>query len=169
VAAVTAYLTGFMGTGKSAVGRALARRLRRPFVDLDAEIERGAGAAVAEIFARRGERAFRRLERAALAEAARRRGAVVALGGGALLDASSRALVARTGTLVRLTCARRELARRLRGSRAARPLLAGGRLEARIGALRRARRGADAEAAFSVSTTRRSPAAAAALIARRLS
>ncbi|MDE2490398.1 MAG: hypothetical protein KGM24_06090, partial [Elusimicrobia bacterium] len=75
-----------MGTGKSAVGRALARRLRRPFSDLDAEVERAARAPVAEIFARRGETHFRRLERAALSRAARRRGAVVALGGGALLD-----------------------------------------------------------------------------------
>lgn len=162
------YLTGFMGTGKSAVGRALARRLRRRFVDLDAAVERSAGLPVAGIFARRGEAAFRRLERAALAKAAARGGAVVALGGGALLDARNRALAARTGTVVRLTCSRRELVRRLRAKRAERPLLAGGPLDARVASLLAARRGAYAGARLTVSTTRITNAAAAAAIARRL-
>jgi shikimate kinase len=162
------YLTGFMGTGKSAVGAALARRLRRPFLDLDAEIERAAGRSVAELFARRGEPAFRRLERRALRTAAARSGLVVALGGGALLDRRSLALVEKTGVLVKLSCARRELVRRLRPSRAARPLLAGGPLDARVRGLLAARRGAHGDARWTVSTTRRSTAAAAALIARRL-
>jgi len=162
------YLTGFMGTGKSAVGKALARILRRPLVDLDSEIERATGRRVAAIFARDGEAAFRRLERRALKRAAARGGAVVALGGGALLDSRNRALVSRTGTLVRLTCARRELLRRLRPERAARPLLAGGRLEERLARLAAARRAAYAGARRTVSTTRRSPDAAAALIARGL-
>lgn len=163
------YLTGFMGVGKSAAGRALARRLKRPFVDLDAEIERAAGAAVADVFARKGESAFRRLERAALSRAAKRRGAVVALGGGALLDPRNRELAARTGVIVRLTCARRELVRRLRPQRAVRPLLAGGALEARVAALMKARRGAYAGAHLTVSTTGLSTAAVAARVARRLS
>jgi shikimate kinase len=162
------YLTGFMGTGKSAVGRALARRLRRPFTDLDAAVEKAAGLPVAEVFARRGEAAFRRLERRALARAAARGGAVVALGGGALLDPRNRALAARTGTVVRLTCSRRELVRRLRRSRAERPLLDGGPLDARVKRLLAARRGAYGGARFAVSTTRLSHAAAAAAIARRL-
>lgn len=163
----TIYLTGFMGTGKSAVGRELARLLRRPFVDLDAAIERAAGATVAEVFASRGEKAFRRLEGRALRAAARRRGAVVALGGGALLDRSNRAII-KEGRLVRLTCSRPELVRRLRPRRQSRPLLAGGPLDARIGELLRARRGAYAGADATVSTTRRSPRAAARLIARRM-
>lgn len=163
------YLTGFMGTGKTAVGRALARRLRRPFLDLDAAIEKSAGRPVAEIFARRGEAAFRRLERAALARAAKRGGAVVALGGGALLDPRNRAVAAETGTVIRLTCSRRELVRRLRPERASRPLLAGGALDAKVAALIAARRKAYGAARFTVSTTRLSHAAAAARIARRLS
>lgn len=163
----TIYLTGFMGTGKSAVGRELARLLRRPFVDLDAAIERGAGATVAEVFARRGEKAFRRLEGRALRAAARRRGAVVALGGGALLDRSNRAII-KEGWLVCLTCARAELVRRLRPQRASRPLLAGGALGPRVGQLQRRRRGAYAGADANVSTTRRTPRAAARLIARRM-
>ena len=162
------YLTGFMGAGKSAVGKELARLLRRPFVDLDVLIEREAGSAVASIFARRGEAAFRKLESAALARAAKRRGVVVALGGGTLLDARNRALVARTGLLVKLSCSRAELVRRLRPARASRPLLAGGALSARVSELLRARRAAYAGAAWSVSTTANSPKAAAMIIARRL-
>lgn len=165
----TVYLTGFMGTGKSVVGRALARRLRRPFVDLDAVIERKTGLSVADVFARRGERSFRRLEHDALKRVARRGGTVVALGGGALIDPSNRKLVDETGVLVRLTCERRELVRRLRPSRAERPLLAGGGLETRVAALVKARAGAYHRARWSVSTTTRSAEAAAALIARRLS
>lgn len=165
---VNVYLAGFMGVGKSAVGRILARRLRRPFVDLDATIERAAGARVAELFARRGEKSFRRLESAALARAARRRGAVVALGGGVLLSAENRRLAKRTGRLVRLTCSRRELARRLRPQRASRPLLAGGSLMKRISALLESRRDAYAGADFAVSTTGLTTTQVAARIARRL-
>jgi len=162
------YLTGFMGVGKSAAGRTLARRLGRSFVDLDAAVERAAGASIMEVFARRGEKTFRRLEREALARAAKRRGAVVALGGGTLLDARNRAVVARTGVLVRLTCSRRELVRRLRSQRASHPLLAGGALDARVAFLLRARRAACADAGITVSTTGLSTAAVASLIARRL-
>jgi shikimate kinase len=165
----TVYLTGFMGTGKSAVGRALARRLRRPFVDLDAEIERLSGKGVAALFEERGERDFRRLERRALQRTARRRGLVVALGGGALLDKRNRALVEKTGVLVKLTCSRRELVRRLRSTRWSRPLLAGGTLDHRVRRLLRERRSAHGEAKIFVSTTTRSSAEAAMFIARRLS
>ncbi len=159
------YLTGFMGTGKSTVGPALARRLRRPFADLDALIVKSAGMEVAEIFARRGEAAFRRHERAALLVAARKG----ALGGGTLVDPRNQKLVLESGHLVRLNCARRELARRLRPQRASRPKLAGGALDARLRAFISARRDAYGEPHLVVSTTRRTPAAVAALIARRLS
>jgi shikimate kinase len=163
----TVYLTGFMGTGKSSVGRDLARRLRRPFIDLDAEIERVSRRNVPDLFARLGETRFRTLESAALRRVAGK-SAVVALGGGALLSSSNRALAHDTGTIVRLTCARRALLRRLRAQRAARPLLAGGSLEARVRQLIAARRGAYAGADIAVSTTSRSIAAVAAMIVRRL-
>ena len=163
------YLTGFMGTGKSAVGRALARRLRRPFVDLDAAIERLSGKSVAALFEEKGEKEFRRLERSALRKTAKRRRLVVALGGGALLDRRNRALVEKTGILVKLTCSRRELVRRLRASRRSRPLLAGGALDHRVRRLLRERGGAHGEAKIFVSTTTRSSAKAAMFIARRLS
>lgn len=162
------YLTGFMGAGKSVVGRSLARRMGRAFVDLDAAIEREEGLSVAEIFRRRGERRFRLMEKRALSRAAKRHGAVVALGGGALLDPGNRALVARTGVLVRLTCSRRELVRRLRPQRDARPLLSGGPLEARVAALLRARRKAYAGANLTISTTGLSTSQVAARVARKL-
>lgn len=163
----TIYLTGFMGAGKSVVGKELARLLRRPFIDLDLSIASAAGSSVASLFARRGEAAFRALERKALRRAARRPGVVVALGGGALLDPRNRAVV-KKGLLVNLSCSRAELVRRLRPGRAARPLLAGGALEARVGKLLVERRDAYAGADLNVSTTRNSPKAAAMIIARRL-
>ena len=163
----TIYLTGFMGAGKSVVGKELARLLRRPFIDLDLSIERAAGSSVASLFARRGEAAFRRLERRALLRAAKRPGVIVALGGGTLLDPRHRAIV-KKGFLVSLSCSRAELVRRLGPRREERPLLAGGALSARVGRLLAERRAAYAGADWSVSTTVNSPKAAAMLIARRL-
>jgi shikimate kinase len=161
------YLTGFMGTGKSVVGQELGRRLRRRFVDLDGMVERTANKKVAEIFANDGEREFRRLERAALAQVARKKGLIVALGGGALIDSRNTALV-ENGVLVKLTCSRRELVRRLKPSRFSRPILAGGTLDNRVGVLLRERRGAHGKAQIIISTTKRSTDAVAAVIARRL-
>jgi shikimate kinase len=163
----TIYITGFMGAGKSVVGKELARLLRRPFIDLDLSIERAAGSSVASLFARRGEAAFRKLEREALLRAAKRPGVIVALGGGTLLDPRHRAIV-KKGYLVSLSCSRAELVRRLAPVRGSRPLLAGGSLSARVGKLLIERRGAYAGADWSVSTTVNSPLTAAQMIARRI-
>jgi shikimate kinase / 3-dehydroquinate synthase len=122
-------LTGFMGTGKTAAGRAIAARLGRPFVDMDAEIEARAGRSIAAIFASQGEAAFRRLEAGLCRELAARQGLVIATGGGALLNADSREILAASGPVVCLQAAPGEMLRRLEGS-AARPLLAGGAAEA---------------------------------------
>jgi shikimate kinase/3-dehydroquinate synthase len=85
-----------MGAGKTTVGRALARRLRRPFLDLDREIERVSSSRIAELFAREGEQGFRRREAAIAADVlARADGAVIALGGGSLGDEATRALLRR--------------------------------------------------------------------------
>src|SRR5689334_9122773 len=95
-------LNGFMATGKSSVGRALAGQVGHPFVDLDQRIEARTGKSVSELFAERGEAEFRALEREELAKALSSpatRPAVIALGGGALtrrdtrLDALDRAVV----------------------------------------------------------------------------
>lgn len=97
------FLIGFMASGKSAVGRALARRLGRPFVDTDREVEREAGASIPGIFARRGgEKSFRALEAKAVSRAARGPAAVVSLGGGAVLRAGSVRAMRERGTVVYL-------------------------------------------------------------------
>lgn len=162
------YLTGFMGAGKTAVGRTLARRLERPFLDLDAEVERAAGRSIPELF-RRGAAAFRRLESAALRRAVRRRGQVVALGGGTLLRRSNRLLVRRTGVLVSLGCSEAALWSRLRQDRGARPRLGPepGR-RARMRRLLAGRRGLYRDADLVVSTSERTPRQTASRIASLL-
>ena len=83
-------LTGFMGTGKTAVGREVAQRLGRRFVDTDDLVVEMASMPVAEIFERFGEMRFRALERDAIARACAMPGAVVATGGGAMMDPDNR-------------------------------------------------------------------------------
>jgi len=123
VADRTLWLVGMMGAGKSAVGRELARRLGRPFLDTDHEIEAERGLAIAEIFAREGEEAFRALERE-MVERLAGRPAVVALGGGALGRSEVRELVCGVGTVVWLRARPETLLARI-GSCEERPLLAG--------------------------------------------
>jgi len=115
-------LTGFMGTGKSTVGRLLAARLGRPFVDVDTEIVARAGCTIPEIFAERGEAGFRTLEGEVCLDIARRGSGVIATGGGALLDSGVREAMEATGTIVCLTCDVDEILRRLGGA-LNRPLL----------------------------------------------
>lgn len=94
-------LVGFMGSGKSSVGRALAARLGVPFDDLDAEVEAAAGTTIRALFAERGEADFRRRERRALAALLARPGdRVVALGGGTPAQAGCAALLAAAGDAV---------------------------------------------------------------------
>ena len=94
------YLIGFMGAGKSAVGRCLARRLGWKYIDLDREIERIEGRTVAEVFSERGEPHFRNLERLRLKEVSKIEKAVIALGGGTFVDAENRSVVQNSGTAV---------------------------------------------------------------------
>ena len=120
-------LVGFMGTGKSTVGRATARVLGRPFADSDAETEARAGCTVAELFARLGEAGFRSLERAVVADLASRRGWVLATGGGALANPGSLEALRANGVLLALSARPEVILRRVGGAAAGsrRPLLAG--------------------------------------------
>lgn len=120
-------LVGLMGTGKTTVGRRLARRLDRRFVDLDAEVEAAAGASIPEIFATQGEAAFRRAETEALASTlASEEDVVVATGGGVVVAETNRDLLtAATDTVVVwLDAPVDALMERVDGGGATRPLLA---------------------------------------------
>lgn len=98
------YLVGFMGSGKSTVGRVLADELGWSFFDLDDEIEGVAGSSISEIFDKQGEEMFRALESAALAKRVRAvqsgHPQVIALGGGALMNDKNFELVANHGVVV---------------------------------------------------------------------
>ena len=98
------FLAGFMGSGKSTVGRILADELGWTFVDLDQVIEQEQGASITQIFAERGEEAFRQIEHEALREQSRatERGSprVVAMGGGAYAQERNRTLLEPMGTVV---------------------------------------------------------------------
>ena len=86
-------LVGMMGAGKSSVGRRLAARLAIPFVDADAEIEKAAGMSIADIFARHGEAYFRGGEARVIARLLEGGPQVLATGGGAFMNADTRALI----------------------------------------------------------------------------
>jgi shikimate kinase len=89
-------LTGFMGAGKSTVGKLLSERLGWKFLDLDAYIETRSGATIPDIFRQYGEPHFRRLESTALASALSRPHTVLALGGGAPEEITNRLLIEQT-------------------------------------------------------------------------
>jgi shikimate kinase len=151
-------LTGFMGTGKTTVGLRLAQALKRPFVDLDRVIEAAEGMPVAEIFARRGEAAFRALEAREAGRVARLPQTVIATGGGALLHEACREKLLGDGARAFvLTASAEALAARLAPTRAGRPLLAGGDLRLRIDALLAERAVRYAPLGEAVDTTDLSP------------
>lgn len=118
------FLIGFMGAGKSSTGRALARRLGVPFVDLDERVEASLGASVAQIFASRGEAAFRAEERRQLLLCSRYTDVVVATGGGTFAQDDNRKAIGSLGVSVFLDLPWGEVLRRLPGKRSERPLFA---------------------------------------------
>ena len=108
------FLVGMPGSGKSTVGRELAGRLGVPFVDLDERIEREAGSTVADIFRDEGEASFRALEAAALVKASTEDPAVIACGGGVVLEPANRITLRNTGVAVFLDVPLGELRRRVK-------------------------------------------------------
>ncbi|MGE0433332.1 MAG: shikimate kinase [Planctomycetota bacterium] len=109
-------LVGMRGVGKTTVGRALAERLSLPFVDADAEIEARAGMPIPRIFAERGEPWFRALEAEVIGELLTRANIVLATGGGAVLDATTRERLRTAYQVVWLKAAADVLAARIAGS-----------------------------------------------------
>jgi len=148
-------LVGFMGTGKSVVGRALAQRLRRPFIDVDELIEREAGRPIRSIFAEEGEAAFRRVEGAAIQRVSQREGQIVATGGGALLDEGNVAALKRHGRLVWLKADPDIILQRI-GDAESRPLLNVADPKARLAELLALRQATYAKADAAVETSGRS-------------
>ncbi|MEA3240337.1 MAG: shikimate kinase [Pseudomonadota bacterium] len=115
-------LTGFMGSGKSSVGRELATLLQRPFIDLDKYIEKQTGLTIAEIFAHRGETSFRRLEQQALKTVLAYPPLVLATGGGTIINEDNRRLMQNRGYIVFLDASGDTIMKRT-GNNHSRPLL----------------------------------------------
>ena len=106
-------LTGFMGTGKSTVGRLLARQLGYEFVDTDLLIEKREKMSVTDIFQQRGETAFRALERMVAKELGEKSSLVIATGGGLLLDHKNAQHLERTGKIFCLVASSDEILKRI--------------------------------------------------------
>ena len=116
-------LTGFMGTGKTAVGKVLAEKLGKEFVELDALIERKAGKTIPEIFQQGGEMAFRELEIEATKEVSKKKNVVIACGGGIVLNKINIDRLSQECLIVYLTALPRVILKRTSGDENERPLL----------------------------------------------
>jgi len=118
------FLVGFMGAGKSTVGRLVADQLGRPLIDLDSVVEANAGMPVSAIFSEHGEEAFRDLETEALRGLREEPPSVIACGGGVVLRPENRAILRELGRVVYLEVTAGEAVARV-GDATSRPLLAG--------------------------------------------
>lgn len=117
-------ITGFMGTGKTTVGRIIAQMTGRTFVDTDEVIAQQVGLSIPEIFARDGEPGFRRIERDLARHLSAQTGLVISSGGGMLVDEDNRRLMLGSGFVVCLTATAEAIYRRVSNSNE-RPLLKG--------------------------------------------
>ncbi len=116
-------LTGFMGTGKTTLGRLLAERLGYEFIDTDTLIETQIGQTIAELFQTEGEAAFRKLESKLVEELAQKEGLVIATGGGLVLDPKNVANLSESGQIICLTASPEEILARVSKQQDVRPLL----------------------------------------------
>ena len=146
------FLIGPMGSGKTAVGRYLARALDLPFHDSDSEIERRTGVDIPFIFEKEGEAGFRQREREAIEALTGLQGIVLATGGGAVLLPENRRHLVERGQVVYLETSVAQQAHRVRYGRH-RPLIAQGDPEKRLGQLMDARAALYAEIADLVVPT----------------
>ncbi|MGH8198610.1 MAG: shikimate kinase AroK [Steroidobacteraceae bacterium] len=162
------FLVGPMGSGKTAVGRQLARRLGLPFADSDVEIESRTGVDIAYIFEREGEAGFRIRERDVIDALTKTEGIVLATGGGAILLPENRERLAARGTVVFLDTTIDQQLQRTRRSKH-RPLLAAADRRAKLEELALARDPLYRSiAAITIRTDGRAPGAVAGDIARAL-
>lgn len=148
-------LTGFMGCGKSSIGRKLAALLSVPFIDLDSHIEDSEGRKVADIFRLKGEHEFRQMELEALCNILQDgdRNLVLALGGGTVTTPECAGLVKRKTYCIYLRTRPETLESRLAKNPAERPMLAGAGLRERISELMESREGMYLSAGHSIVDT----------------
>jgi len=151
---MSVILTGFMGTGKTTIGRQLAQRLGKGFVDTDQRIEQLDGRSVADIFAAAGEGYFRELERRVVAEAVKL-DAVIATGGGAIMDAANFERMHAAGPIICLTADIDVILQRTARD-SSRPLLGAQERRQRVEELLRTRTVAYARADVIIDTSTRS-------------
>ncbi len=116
-------LIGFMGTGKTTVGQSLARRLGKDFIETDALIEQQAGKSIAEVFKDKGETGFREIEIGVIKQIAERKNAVIACGGGVVLNRINVDRLRRECVVVLLTASPRAVVKRIPQDGNIRPLL----------------------------------------------
>ena len=141
-----------MAVGKSAIGRILARKLRRRFVDLDRLLEKAEGLKVVEIFSQKGEAYFRQLEKRTLAAVLQADGQVIATGGGVVMDDDNLSLLREKSLLIALSASVDALLARA-GNGAKRPLLKGTHRRARVEELLRQREARYAQAHVTIDTS----------------
>ncbi|MDR3565098.1 MAG: shikimate kinase [Negativicutes bacterium] len=149
-------LIGFMGTGKTSVGRLLAGRLRWTFVDIDKKIEAEQKMTIAEIFTKHGEEYFRQKEREMISRISRYRSAVIATGGGVVLFPESMNRLRSTGIIIALTASVANIVERT-GRRNTRPLLDRPDRAQFIAELLHKRAGLYRQADYSINTDHSSP------------
>lgn len=119
----TIYLMGYMGSGKSTLGRKIANLLNYNFIDLDEEIEKKAGVSIEEIFEREGEKYFRRLESEQLAATAGKKDTVISLGGGTPCSNENIEFIKKHGFSIYINLPAKALYQRLTNAKIKRPLL----------------------------------------------
>ena len=147
------YLVGFMGTGKTAVGRELAKKMKRQFVDLDDLVELREKQTVPEIFAKQGEPYFRQVEKIILKEVSQEKNFVVACGGGVVLDRDNINNMKQTGRIICLSASPEMILQRTAGF-AHRPLLNVPRPREKIELLLKMRAPYYAQADYTIDTSR---------------
>jgi shikimate kinase len=151
------FLIGFMGAGKTTVGRLVAIKLGRAFCDLDREIESAESRSVEELFELRGEEGFRAVERDTLKRVAGHDEAVIACGGGVVTDEGCRAVLGGDSDVVYLAVSPEEAMARIGGDSSVRPLLRDAHLDAAAALMSSRERLYEEAADFTVLTVGRTP------------
>lgn len=150
------YLVGFMATGKTVVGEALAKKKRWLFLDLDNLIEFREKRPISDIFAQFGEAYFRRVEKRVLKEVSKERNFVISCGGGIVLDKENIEVMKKTGRMICLTACADVIYKRTQGS-SHRPLLNTVDPRKRIDDLLKLRKPFYAQADYTIDTSKLSP------------